>query len=450
TPTPTSTTKEAEDGEEDEVEKEVDKSSLEFILSDQFGWLFDYEIEEPEYDKPISGRKKLDGRHRSWIAQNGAYEVWIDAFEFELTDAKLVLIYTISEKVSKKWKRTFKSSAKSVEEVERERSLKFEKGGTYQDILAYHSELVSRTPGWTVLPTPSKRYLIKTSSTNKKFVDEVIERLELSRDLFERDFPPEQPITDVSVVRICGTEKEFHSYGKTRRGVGGWFSPSSAELVIFDYRETDRNATYSVMSHEAFHQYCHYLFGRSEAHRWFDEGHGDYYGGVRFNLGKAKVTKKMPGGFNRLPVIKSMLQSDDQAPLAQHLYFDHAEWQSQGPSGVSCYAQSWSIIYMLRRGALGELPRKMWEPEYAEILPNYMRTLSQGFREAYEQLTILRKAEASEDGRELTPDELEFDSEDLEEETREEIWKVAMAESWGKIDLEAFEEHWLSFVRKQL
>jgi hypothetical protein len=65
--------------------------------------------------------------------------------------------------------------------------------------------------------------------------------------------------------------------------------------VLFDAVSVDRNMTYAVMSHEAFHQYCHFLFEQSEAHRWFDEGHGDYYGGVEFKGNKAVITSTMPG-----------------------------------------------------------------------------------------------------------------------------------------------------------
>ena len=55
-----------------------------------------------------------------------------------------------------------------------------------------------------------------------------------------------------------------------------------------------------VMRHEAFHQYCHFLFGQSEAHRWFDEGHADYYGGMKVTGSRGKITPKMPAGLDRL------------------------------------------------------------------------------------------------------------------------------------------------------
>jgi len=448
--TPADLVEERQSELEEDYEEALERLSIEGILYATLGGTRGIDIEDPKIDESFKARKKLEGRHRAWVAPNRTLDFYVDVYEFELEDAKLVLIYRIPDKLAKKWRNVFKSSAKSMELVEVERTLAFEKGGTYRDILAYHEELTSRTPGWRVLPTPSERFLIKTSSKNKQFVEEVIERLELSRDLFERDFPPTEPITNVSVVRICGTEEEFHSYGGTSSGVGGWFSPQTAELVLFDYRETDRNATYAVMSHEAFHQYCFYLFDRSEAHRWFDEGHGDYYGGAKFSRGKAKITPKMPAGFDRLSVIKGMVQRDEWVPLEQHLNFDHGEWQNQGPSNVSCYAQSWSVIYMLRRGALGDVPRKLWQEEYADIIPNYIRVLQLGFRDAYAELLAEREEEARFEGRELDEDELAITTDDLGDGVKEEIWKAAIEASWGQIDLDEFEENWLTFVRKSL
>ena len=435
---------------EEEYEEALERISIEGILLATVGSLRGIDIEDPKIDESFRTRNKLEGRHRAWVGPGRYFESYVDIYEFELEGAKLVLIYRIPDKLTKKWRNIFKASAKSVELVEVERTLAFEKGGTYEDILAYHEELTSRTPGWRVLPTPSERFLVKTSSENSQFVEEVIERLELSRDLFERDFPPTAPITNVSVVRICGTEEEFHSYGGTTSGVGGWFSPETAELVLFDYRETDRNATYAVMSHEAFHQYCFYLFDRSEAHRWFDEGHGDYYGGAKFSRGRAKITPKMPAGFDRLSVIKGMIQRDDQVPLEHHLNFNHGEWQNQGPTNVSCYAQSWSVIYMLRRGALGDVPRKLWKKEYASIIPNYIRVLQLGFREAYAEILAEREEEARFEGRELDEGGLDITTEDLGDGVKEKIWKAAIEASWGQIDLDEFEENWLTFVRKNL
>lgn len=435
---------------------EGDRSTAEVLVRRDVGDVIDglyhlegFDPEKPDLDEQV-GIKKLSARHRRWSASTSAYRIVFDTwtFPFPEREADIALVFNVAEANGDKWLKVFERSAKTFEAIDVvERSTAA--GKTYEDQLAYHADEASRTPGWRALPTPSKKFIVKTSSENRKFIDEVIERLESSRELFEQDFPPTEAFDHVSVVRICATEAEFHSYGGTGGGVAGWFNPSTTELVLYDAVETDRNASYAVMSHEAFHQYCHFLFGQSEAHRWFDEGHGDYYGGVKFGR-KAEVTPHMPGGLDRYPVIKEMVREGTYAPLEKHLNSSHGEWQNQGPSNVSCYGQSWSIIYMLRQGTLGKVPRKYWKDEYAEIIPSYVATLNAGFREAYDALrkSALDRAKAA--GREPTPDELDFDRSDIPPSRKEEIWRKAMDASWGAIDLAQFEENWLGYIAKEL
>ena len=133
-----------------------------------------------------------------------------------------------------------------------------------------------RTASWRAIGTPSKRFVVLTNATKKAFIKEVLKRLEVSRDVYEQDFPPPADFNAGSVIRICKSREEFQRFSGAGGGVAGYFSPMSVELVLYDNVETDRNSTYAVVSHEAFHQYCHFLFGQSEAHRWFDEGDCDF------------------------------------------------------------------------------------------------------------------------------------------------------------------------------
>jgi len=303
---------------------------------------------------------------------------------------------------------------------------------------------------WRAIATPSKRYVIKTNSDNTRFLKEVIARVEASRDLFEEEYPPETPLTHVSVVRVFDDQDGFAKYGDTPPGAIGWFSPSTTELVLFDGVNIDRNVTYAVMTHEAFHQYCHFLFGKSEAHRWFDEGHGDYFGAFEFKRGKAIPGKKMPGGYNRVPEIKQMFRDKSYKPLSEHLYYNHGQWQGQGPTNVSCYAQSWSIIYFLRMGTRGKVSKRMWKKEYADILPHYTKALKSGFAEAYEELREAIKADAEAKGKTVTPGMLELDRSFISPKTKKKIWAAAMDASFGQIDLDEFQADWERFVDKEI
>lgn len=407
---------------------------------------YEFKERKPTLDESVE-IAGLPARHRRWLLQG----VHLDSWLIERTPERVGVLATVAEKdqFAKSWLVTFERAAKSLETF-KPKALARGAGTTYAEKLASARVEAERTKGWHVVPTPSEKFILTTSSDNKKFVDEVIDRLERSRLVFEDDYPPPADFNHVSIVRLCASAEEFHRYGKTGGGVMGWFNPESTELVLFDAKDVDRNMSYAVMTHEAFHQYCHFLFGRSEAHRWFDEGHGDYYGGMKFpENGKPKVTAHMPGGLDRQPIIREMVQLGTHARLREHLNFDHAQWQNQGGGGVQGYCQSWSIIYMLRQGMLGKVNSKVWRKEYAEILPSYIRALRTGFEQAYAEEREKRLEESSAEGK-TTSEVIELDSKDLGEKVVERIWKDAIAASWGKVDLDQFEENWVLYVKKYL
>lgn len=375
----------------------------------------------------------------------------IDVWSFRLAHADVHLIYTASGEPSRRWGTTVARSAKSFKLIERVEPLTVDSSTrTFKDQMAWAKQEAAKVEGWYAIGTPSERFVILTNAEKRAFVQEVIKRLEVSRDVFERDFPPPPEFRAVSIIRICRDAQEFRRFSGARAGVAGYFSPSTVELVLYDNVNVDRNSTYAVVTHEAFHQYCHFLFGQSEAHRWFDEGHGDYYGGMKIKGSRGNITPKMPSGLNRLSIAREMVRNETYKPIQEHINYTHREWQTQGPSGVSPYAQSWSIIYMLRQGALRKVSAKCWEKEYAEIIPNYVRVLNEGFQAAYEEIRQKRIAIAEEDEVELSPKDLEVTRRDLDEPKKQEIWKAAMEASWGKVDLEEFQENWALYVKKHL
>ncbi|MFT7670056.1 MAG: hypothetical protein ACI8X5_002763 [Planctomycetota bacterium] len=375
--------------------------------------------------------------------------------------AKAIFIweYPADDKIRKKWSKAVEKSMKTFRMMKKGATTEVVKEvnseSSYEDLLAFHKNDVEQTPGWRLVESPKKQYLIKTNSDKDKHIDGVIQRLEASRKLYEKDFPPTKVISSVSVVRVCATEGDFHTYGQTGGGVAGWFNPRSEELVLY-FGEDGGASTLSVMAHEGFHQYCHFLFDRAAAHRWFDEGHGDYYGAFKMKGKKLIPNEDMKGGLARLPEIKTMMRNGDIAPLSEHVRYDHGSWQSQGPSNVSCYAQSFSLVYFLRQGALKKVKGKYWKKEYADILPNYMSQLNSGFQEIYAE--IRKEGQDAKDRMDkLDPEDV--DPDDMDRAMKQinspwdysrsknvEIWEAATAASWGQIDEEEFEERWLAYV----
>ncbi len=449
-------------GLRDRVGGEAKRPQIEEIIPRMFDFR---DFKEEGMTKPIQEiemkklKKGLEARHATWWANAAdGFQIFLDAWTVRMDQYDIVWLYVLPDqrKDNKKYYKAFESSLKSVQVVETTEAVAaVGQDGSYEEQLNYHKAENEKVAGWTAIPTPSKKYIIATSSDDKKFIEEVIERLEKSRDIFEIDFPPTKEMTHVSVVRICASKDEFSKYGGNPDGVAGYFNLGSTELVLYDSKNTDRRETLAVMSHEAFHQYCHFLFDRSEAHRWFDEGHGDWYGAYEFKGKKATPTAHMPGRLDRFPGIKTLVREERYKPIWVHINYDHVHWKRQGPRDTSCYEQSWSIIYFLRRGSRGDVPKKVWSKEYANIIPNYMSTLHEGFQSEYEKLRKLLR----EDRAKLNP---ETDSELIEildhriahpsvgEETIKRIWDDAMAASWGQVDIEEFEKNWVMYIQDYL
>lgn len=425
----------------------------------------EFKLVKPEISefkaKNIVGKREII---QTFVVYNvGALDMIFDVYTFQMPDYKIVFVwdYPADKKLANNWKKAVEKSMKTfrtnVEDIEISSVRNVDSESNYEDLIEFHGTEVEQTPGWRLVEVPTKQYLIKTNSDDQKTVNEVIKRLEASRRLFEADFPPTTPITSISIVRLCGTQDDFKAYGGVGDNVGGYFSPSSEELVLF-FGESGKEETMGVMTHESFHQYSHFLFNRSKAHRWFDEGHGDYYGAWKMKGKELAPNKDMKGGYARTPIIKRMVREESVPPLKKHIRMEHSTWQS---GGVESYAQSFSIIYFLREGARGKVKNKYWQDEYVDIIPNYMTSLNDGYQEAYQeivdgaqkQLEIMQAAGAEfeelESARQRIKRPWDFLNIDLPNRQLE-LRAKAMEDSWGKIDELEFEDLWLQYVDDEM
>lgn len=421
-------------------------------------------VSDPKIKKVSSKREEIT----SYYIEGGlGYDTRFDVYTIQLPNEKLIFIWSYpsaDKKDLKKWSKnvhaamkTFKYDPDSIDKFDSDAAP--DSNDEYDSIVAFHEKEVAQTPGWRLIETRSKNYLIKTNCDDRKSISLVIKRLEASRRLYEEDFPPKEKITNVSVVRICNTREEFNMFSGTSAGVAGYFSPSSEELVLFfGENSTGLDLTLSVMSHEGFHQYGHFLFNRSSPHQWFGEGHGDYYGAFKMLGSKLKAGEDMKGGLARLPEIKRMIENGDVKPMAEHVRYTHREWQSQGPSNVSCYAQSFTLVYFLREGARGRVSSKYFKKEYKDIIPNYLESVISGYEEAYaehvaeseEQLELLVEADADEELIESLKKKIAEPWKYLDRQVEKQLRRVAIEESWGEIDEDEFHKNWLAFVENEL
>ena len=204
-------------------------------------------------------------------------------------------------------------------------------------------------------------------------------------------FPPAKPITAVSIVRVCGTRTEYHAVRRPAAAPRATGTATTEELVFYDASPAKKadDDTLAVLYHEAFHQYIFYSVGEVAPHSWFNEGHGDYYAGAKYESGKFKI-----GPFHwrvghgeerdrRGPALASREDGrEDRRPEGVEWGNDglHAARvprarSSQGEyysyPGVS-YAQGWSLIYFLRE----VVPKnKKWNAKWGKILDTYFDVL---------------------------------------------------------------------------
>jgi hypothetical protein len=176
-----------------------------------------------------------------------------------------------------------------------------------------------------------------------------------------------------SVFRLCATYDQFRKYGQSPPGVVGWFSPASKELVVFlgGDKMMGAGATETVTYHEGWHQYADFYFDHPQTarngtlHRWFDEGHGDYFGAFRYGSNGWKYV----GSKMRYADCKEMVRQGNFVPWKQIVHWDRRRFYSD--RAPYYYAQAYSMVDFLRRGE----KEKGWDPRWGEALDMYRKVM---------------------------------------------------------------------------
>ena len=310
-------------------------------------------------------------------------------------------------------------------------------------------DAISRTPGWKLYETPD--YFIVSSNTDKAFLDELMQRLEAIRAVYEQDFPaskakalrdlipstttgeptpasaakppdppaakppdpnapkdpkangddgedgegddaakkdaqarPKRPpppepdfaqsqeLSKCSVVRVCRSADEYHSYGGPAMAAGHW-DDNARELVIYDDRANGgKGDTWITLNHEAFHQYIYYFYGNLAPHSWYNEGTGDFYSGYALKNNRFTLEKN-PW---RRDTIKEAIRSETFVPLRELMRFSQKEYYGRNKRQAHpalCYAEGWSLIWFLRTGKKNKA--KGWDPKWDTLLDDYLKAL---------------------------------------------------------------------------
>ena len=166
---------------------------------------------EPDIDETV----EIDGiesQHRQYVIKLKDFSYTLEIWSFPLTHADIHLLYVVKDEMDRKWRTAIDKSAKSFTQIERSAKEEIDTSSrSFEDQMAWAESEAEKVEGWHAIGTKSKRFVVLTNATKKTFIDEVLKRLEISRDLYERDFPPPEGFNAVSVVRICKNGDEFIS-----------------------------------------------------------------------------------------------------------------------------------------------------------------------------------------------------------------------------------------------
>ena len=214
-------------------------------------------------------------------------------------------------------------------------------------------------PGWDYVQT--KNYLVVYDKNVKpdrvRLIAVQIEAIR--KDVYEVMFPPDRPITAISVVRVCKDPQQYSAYGGPGGSAGYWNS-GAQELVFYEDTSAKKDSL-RVLNHEAFHQYIFYSVGSISPHDWFNEGHGDFFAGFNYD----RSGRFIPAKFTwRTSEIKTAVGSKKYIPLKVFMSYSHQDYY--GPLIGQNYAQGWSVIWFLRTSK---------NPAWKGMLETYFNTL---------------------------------------------------------------------------
>jgi hypothetical protein len=279
-------------------------------------------------------------------------------------------------------------------------------------------------PGWAFYQT--KNYLLVYDKAVKEDrIRAIAIQIEaIRKDVYEVLYPPDRPITAVSVVRICKDKEQYTQYGGSPQSAGYWYWVAK-ELVFYEDVSAKKDSL-RVLNHEAFHQYIFYSVGSISPHDWFNEGHGDYFSGFDFNSSGRFVPKAFDW---RKGLIKGAMGSKSYIPLKTFVTYSHEQYY--GPLISQNYAQGWSLIWFLRGTR---------NPEWKGIIPNYFNTLKTEVTNwVNDQIDSMKKDGKYQEG--WKPD---FVPPDVEQGARDKALKAAFGDfddkKWAR-----FEKEWLDF-----
>jgi len=205
-----------------------------------------------------------------------------------------------------------------------------------------------------------KRYQFQ-SNWDEKVVSRLARHMNLMFKVYWKLSPPRKTPTDLLVIKLFRTRKQFLAYGGSP-GAAAYYSGRDKEMVGYNTGKVGGISTIEgttggglrgrlaransmdvlgVFSHEGWHQYFHWACGsKIPFPSWLDEGIGDYfYTAYPGKDGKIVLGAPMDG---RLRTIQRAIRRKRHVPLEKIVWFEQADYYRNPGQN---YAQGWSMVH---------------------------------------------------------------------------------------------------------
>jgi hypothetical protein len=229
-------------------------------------------------------------------------------------------------------------------------------------------ESIRNMRGWWHVHTENYIILSNLDGRSRTMIKQIQRDIERLRDVFAKLIPPTLEFTDVSVVRAFATPAEYEAYvpGELKWTSGVWI-PNKRELVIRPLSgDTSKDRKENVLRtvyHEAFHQYLHYAFDRTESSAWYNEGTAVFFQNAELGSSSLVTIMEDRQKASRLQTLanKNQLDVEGMLRMSYREFYDGNE-----ETRLHNYSLAWGLIYYLRKAAIVER-----HSNYAGILDSY-------------------------------------------------------------------------------
>jgi hypothetical protein len=227
---------------------------------------------------------------------------------------------------------------------------------------------------WWYVETDDFIILSDLSTRYRVMIQDLQSELQLLRGAFEELIPATRRISDVSVIRVFGSEKQYTSYvGPRHTWTAGMWMPSRGELVVrpltWGSSDRKREQFLSTIYHEALHQYVFYALGKVQTSPWFNEGHAVFFEDAHILSGRVEIEEDK----KRVELLEEILAQDNLGKQLPYLFsLDYPDFYSSNNKLRRInYTLAWAVIYYLHKADKESIP-----PRVANILPAYLKALS--------------------------------------------------------------------------